>query len=125
MLGIKTPEVTAGVAAFLERCQTYEGGIGGEPGAEAHGGYAFCGIATHVLLDCNSRLDPRRLLVRSLNPAPTFSPTCPPLPHTCGPSIHTSNPSPSPNPTPRSAQPMRVAQARVGASEKRERDGRR
>jgi protein farnesyltransferase subunit beta len=25
--------------------QTYEGGLGGEPGAEAHGGYTFCGLA--------------------------------------------------------------------------------
>jgi protein farnesyltransferase subunit beta len=83
MLGIKTSEVTEGVAAFLERCQTYEGGIGGEPGAEAHGGYAFCGLATHVLLDCNSRLDLRRLLVRR---RPLLSPIrkCPPQPHTCG-----------------------------------------
>ena len=25
--------------------QTYEGGLGGEPGSEAHGGYTFCGLA--------------------------------------------------------------------------------
>lgn len=25
--------------------QTYEGGLGGEPGTEAHGGYTFCGLA--------------------------------------------------------------------------------
>jgi protein farnesyltransferase subunit beta len=74
MLRIKTPEVTAGVAAFLERCQTYEGGIGGEPGAEAHGGYAFCGIATHVLLDCDSRLDTRSLLVRAWAPCCSSGP---------------------------------------------------
>ena len=27
----------AGVAGFVRRCQTHEGGIAGEPGAEAHG----------------------------------------------------------------------------------------
>jgi protein farnesyltransferase subunit beta len=29
--------------------QTYEGGLGGEPGNEAHGGYTFCGVAALVL----------------------------------------------------------------------------
>ncbi len=28
---------------WLLRCQTYEGGFGGTPGMEAHGGYTFCG----------------------------------------------------------------------------------
>ena len=27
---------------FVHRCQSHEGGIGGEPGNEAHGGYTFC-----------------------------------------------------------------------------------
>ena len=31
-------------------CQTYEGGFGGEPGLEAHGGYAFCAFAALVIL---------------------------------------------------------------------------
>ena len=26
---------------ILSSCQTYEGGIGGEPGSEAHGGYGL------------------------------------------------------------------------------------
>ena len=39
----------AGVAGFVRRCQTHEGGIAGEPGAEAHGGYAFCGLAAVTL----------------------------------------------------------------------------
>jgi protein farnesyltransferase subunit beta len=30
---------------YVVRCQTYEGGIGGEPWTEAHGGYTFCGVA--------------------------------------------------------------------------------
>lgn len=32
-------------------CQTYEGGIGGAPGSEAHGGYTFCGFACLLMLD--------------------------------------------------------------------------
>ena len=39
-----------GVAAFLLRCQSYEGGFGGEPGNEAHGGYTFCAAAGLALL---------------------------------------------------------------------------
>merc|ERR1712141_768124 len=31
-------------------CQTYEGGFGGAPGMEAHGGYSFCGLAALMLL---------------------------------------------------------------------------
>ncbi|BDA44635.1 probable protein farnesyltransferase subunit beta [Coccomyxa sp. Obi] len=31
--------------------QTYEGGLGGEPGNEAHGGYTYCGLATLILAD--------------------------------------------------------------------------
>lgn len=34
---------------FLKSCQGHEGGIGGEPGNEGHGGYAFCGLAAAVL----------------------------------------------------------------------------
>lgn len=31
-------------------CQTYEGGFGGVPGMEAHGGYSFCGLASLMLM---------------------------------------------------------------------------
>ncbi|KAJ5136798.1 hypothetical protein N7448_005352 [Penicillium atrosanguineum] len=30
---------------YLARCQTFEGGISGSPGIEAHGAYAFCALA--------------------------------------------------------------------------------
>lgn len=39
-----------GTAEWIQRCQTYEGGIGATPGEEAHGGYTFCGLAAMVLL---------------------------------------------------------------------------
>eukprot|EP00892_Ulva_mutabilis_P003941 jgi/Ulvmu1/1919/UM012_0079.1 len=35
---------------YIQRCQTYEGGLGGEPGNEAHGGYTYCGLAAIVLM---------------------------------------------------------------------------
>lgn len=37
--------------------QSYEGGIGGEPGNEAHGGYTYCGLAALCLLDRCQALD--------------------------------------------------------------------
>ena len=50
LLNLLTPELTAGVADYLLSCQTYEGGFGGEPGHEAHGGYVFCAFAALVIL---------------------------------------------------------------------------
>ena len=38
IMNIMTPELVEGVAEFLLSCQTYEGGFGGEPFNEAHGG---------------------------------------------------------------------------------------
>ena len=50
LLNMLTAELVAGVAEWVLRCQSYEGGFGGEPGNEAHGGYAFCAVATLHLL---------------------------------------------------------------------------
>ena len=50
LVNILTPELTAGVAEWLARCQTYEGGFAGEPGGEAHGGYAFNAMAGLAIL---------------------------------------------------------------------------
>ena len=38
------------VINFVKSCQTYEGGMGGEPFSEAHGGYTFCAVAALKLL---------------------------------------------------------------------------
>lgn len=57
LLGTLTPELSAGVGTWLARCQTYEGGLGGEPDTEAHGGYAFCGLAAAVLVGEQHRLN--------------------------------------------------------------------
>jgi protein farnesyltransferase subunit beta len=50
ILNILTDELVEGVADFVLSCQTYEGGFGGEPGNEAHGGYNFCAMATLLIL---------------------------------------------------------------------------
>ena len=39
--------------------QTFEGGISGQPNAEAHGAYAFCALGCLALLDHPSRSIPR------------------------------------------------------------------
>ncbi|CAJ0937076.1 unnamed protein product, partial [Mesorhabditis belari] len=35
---------------WIISCQTYEGGFGGEPGTEAHGGYTFCAMGALTIL---------------------------------------------------------------------------
>lgn len=51
LLGILQPKLSQGLAQYLVSCQTYEGGFGGEPWSEAHGGYTFCATACLFLLD--------------------------------------------------------------------------
>ena len=50
LLGLLKSDLTDGLADHLISCQTYEGGFGGEPWAEAHGGYAFCATAALFIL---------------------------------------------------------------------------
>jgi protein farnesyltransferase subunit beta len=53
MLGMDGSKIVDGcdMLDFVRRCQGYEGGIGGEPGNEGHGGYAFCAYAALVLAE--------------------------------------------------------------------------
>ena len=44
------PLLSPSVSNYVASCQTYEGGFGAEPHNEAHGGYAFCAIASLRLL---------------------------------------------------------------------------
>lgn len=62
LMGVLTPDLAAGVGPYIRRCQTYEGGLGAEPGAEAHGGYTFCGLAASALAGQTHHLDLPRLL---------------------------------------------------------------
>lgn len=47
---------------WLASCQTHEGGIGGEPGNEAHGGYTFCALAALMILGESQKLNLPNLL---------------------------------------------------------------
>ena len=63
LLGMLKPELTKGLARYVVSCQTYEGGFGGEPWSEAHGGYTFCATAALFLLghfdrtNCELKID--------------------------------------------------------------------
>ncbi|OVA07598.1 Prenyltransferase/squalene oxidase [Macleaya cordata] len=57
VLNIMDNELVQNVGNYILSCQTYEGGIAGEPGSEAHGGYTFCGLATMILINEADRLD--------------------------------------------------------------------
>ena len=50
LLHMLDDDLTRGVGEYVASCQTYEGGIAGEPGMEAHGGYAYCGLAALSIL---------------------------------------------------------------------------
>ena len=54
------------MAEYLLSCQTYEGGFGGEPFNEAHGGYNFCAFAALLILgrarECDVSAQKRWLL---------------------------------------------------------------
>jgi protein farnesyltransferase subunit beta len=51
LAGILTPKLTANVAPFIKTCQSYEGGFGALPLAEAQGGYTYCAFATLAILE--------------------------------------------------------------------------
>ncbi|KAE9108559.1 hypothetical protein PF010_g11859 [Phytophthora fragariae] len=51
LFGVLTDELKVGVVDYVLSCQTYEGGFGGEPSNEAHGGLAFCSLATLYILE--------------------------------------------------------------------------
>lgn len=56
-----------GTADWIASCQTYEGGIGGTPGLEAHGGYTFCGAAALALLGVETSINLKSLLRWAVN----------------------------------------------------------
>ncbi|XAR51859.1 Protein farnesyltransferase [Bertholletia excelsa] len=57
ILNILDYKLVENVGNYILSCQTYEGGIAGEPGSEAHGGYTFCGLAAMILINEANRLD--------------------------------------------------------------------
>ena len=61
MTGLKGNGLFDGTPQWVSQCQTYDGGISAVPGTEAHGGYAFCGLAALMLLDSAESLDVAKL----------------------------------------------------------------
>jgi protein farnesyltransferase subunit beta len=59
LAGLDVQEVAkeGSVVSYICRCQTHEGGLGGEPGNEAHGGYTYCGLAALMLLQQGAALN--------------------------------------------------------------------
>ncbi|OWM71549.1 hypothetical protein CDL15_Pgr005736 [Punica granatum] len=51
ILNILDDRLVEYVGDYILSCQTHEGGIAGEPGSEAHGGYTYCGFATMILIN--------------------------------------------------------------------------
>ncbi|CAD5232532.1 unnamed protein product [Bursaphelenchus xylophilus] len=62
VLGLMNDKLFEGVAGWLTRCQTYEGGFAGSPDCEAHGGYTLCGAAALVLMDKAHLIDAQALV---------------------------------------------------------------
>lgn len=50
-------------AKWIADCQTYEGGFGGAPDLEAHGGYSFCAAAALAMLGTPAHVDLNALMV--------------------------------------------------------------
>ncbi|XP_026854190.2 protein farnesyltransferase subunit beta [Electrophorus electricus] len=62
LTNIITPTLFEGTHNWILSCQNWEGGLGGVPGLEAHGGYTFCGTAALVILGKENMLDLKALL---------------------------------------------------------------
>uniref|UniRef100_A0AAR2K9I2 Protein farnesyltransferase subunit beta n=1 Tax=Pygocentrus nattereri TaxID=42514 RepID=A0AAR2K9I2_PYGNA len=62
LTNIITPTLFEGTHNWILSCQNWEGGLGGMPGLEAHGGYTFCGTAALVILGKEHMLDLKALL---------------------------------------------------------------
>lgn len=60
-------ELTAGLGDFIQKCQTYEGGIACNPYGEAHAGYTFCGLAAMIILGETDKLNMDALIDWTVN----------------------------------------------------------
>lgn len=62
LLDILDEKLKENCADYIAKCQTYEGGFGGSPGNEAHGGYTFCGAAASWIVGCLDQINVDLLL---------------------------------------------------------------
>ncbi|XP_076651386.1 farnesyl transferase beta subunit [Halictus rubicundus] len=67
LTNVYTPEMFKGSEDWIAKCQTWEGGFGGCPGMEAHGGYTYCGLASLVLLGKTDSCNLQSLLRWTVN----------------------------------------------------------
>ncbi|XP_012259865.2 protein farnesyltransferase subunit beta [Athalia rosae] len=67
LTNVYSSEMFRNTAEWIARCQTWEGGFGGCPGMEAHGGYTFCGLAALLLLESAKLCDISSLLRWTVN----------------------------------------------------------
>nr|KAJ3420810.1 hypothetical protein HK105_005219 [Polyrhizophydium stewartii] len=67
LLNILTPELVDRVGEYIVRCQSYDGGLSGVPGTEAHGGLAFCAAAAMYILGKMDMLDTDALASWAVN----------------------------------------------------------
>lgn len=65
LTNIFTQEMFKDAAKWIASCQTWEGGFSACPGMEAHGGYAYCGLASLILLDAADIINLPAFIVRS------------------------------------------------------------
>lgn len=66
LTNVYTDELFENSAEWIASCQTYEGGFSGCPGVEAHGGYAFCGLAALALLNKEHLCDIKAFMVSKI-----------------------------------------------------------
>ncbi|KAI1380329.1 terpenoid cyclases/Protein prenyltransferase [Hypoxylon crocopeplum] len=62
------PNLFTGLADYVRRCQTFEGGISAQPDGEAHGAYAFCALGCLAILGAPHRTFARSVSLESLSP---------------------------------------------------------
>lgn len=60
--GDEAERLTRGSASYLKSLQGFDGGIGGEPGTESHGGNSYCGVASLVILGQLEAIDTEAML---------------------------------------------------------------
>jgi len=55
------PKLSEGIPEFIQKCQTYEGGISCIPYGEAHAGYTYCGLASLMIIGKEKSIDLQKL----------------------------------------------------------------
>lgn len=60
--GDDAEQITRGSSSFLKSLQGFDGGMGGEPGTESHGGNTYCGLAALAILEELEAIDAEAML---------------------------------------------------------------